>query len=678
MIVDWDPAELPPPPIGEAPEGEVVELFPVDARELVVAWGADWDREALIANAVHLAELGFGIVRVYHPLAADRCSCGGPHDGSGRTGLGPDSIGKHPIGDAWQANAVHDPELVRVMMGNPGNRSFGIVPPPGTFGWDVDGTAPGILAKLAETLGPLPETRRHASGNGEHAFYRWPEGVPGGSGNLFRIVTRWAPGGMVVAPGSIHASTGKLYRVAADVPIAELPRAWAEAAARPAVAPKASGLRITIDCLACGHLRESYGKNERYPAVASLTLRLHTMGHAPEVQWEHVRDHLAPRFDPPKAEAELRGDFERATADKARMDKKASDWQADHPATSDGEAELGSAEPIAQERPWPEPRSGINPAAALIDEWRIDGLIRPARLCVIAAAEGVGKSHARLEAGIRLATGHGALFGHYRIAMACRVLSIDVENGEEEETRREEEVIARLGLTRAHLADYWGVSLEGLSLTDAGDQAYIREAIERSRPDVVFFDTGSSMVGDEWGVELKSAIRFLRRLAREYGCAVVVLVHLVKPARPANGRASRKPAEGSQHGTSLADVMGQWTRQADTVALMAPAGAERVLWTVRKRAPHSQLVLRAEGGTFDVLQIVAGEDLGVGTMERVHGCIATGYADAASIATYLEVTERTVWRHVAKLRQAGRIAPDGALRLSVPVSGPVSAGSERE
>lgn len=336
-------------------------------------------------------------------------------------------------------------------------------------------------------------------------------------------------------------------------------------------------------------------------------------------------------------------------------------------------------EPDPSARPWPRPRSEVDPAAALTDQWLVDGIVRPGRFVVIAAAEGVGKSHARLEASIRLATGHGALFNHYRIPAACRVLSFDVENGDEEETRREEETLARLGLARSDLADYWGVSLEGLSLTDPADQAYIREAIERSSPAVVFFDTGSSMVGDEWGTELKSAIRFLRGLAREYGCAVVVLVHLVKPAKaPANSKATRKPAEGSQHGTSLADVMGQWTRQADTVALMAPAGADRVLWTVRKRAPHSQLVLHAEGGTFDVLQVVAGEDLGVGTMERIHGCIATGYADAASIASYLEVTERTVWRHVAKLRGAGRVAPDAPLRLSAGVSPPVSGTSERE
>ncbi len=331
----------------------------------------------------------------------------------------------------------------------------------------------------------------------------------------------------------------------------------------------------------------------------------------------------------------------------------------------------------AEERPWPRPRSEADAAAAMVDDWEIDSLLRRRRLLVVAGPEGLGKSHARIELGIRKATGHGALFNHYRIPRPGRVLSIDVENGEEEEVRREEETLARLGLTRADLADYWGVSLEGLSLTDPLDQAYIRASIERVEPAVVMFDTGSSMLGDEWGKELKAAIRFLRGLARQYGCAIIVFVHLVKPARVAGGAKARgKPEPNAQHGTALADVMGQWTRQADTVALMADAGAQRVLWTVRKRAPHAQLVLRAEGGTFDVVQVVAGEDLGVSTMEKIHGCIATGYADAGAIATYLELSERTVWRQIAKLRETGRVEPDMPLRVSgavsVPVSPPVS------
>ena len=106
---------------------------------------------------------------------------------------------------------------------------------------------------------------------------------------------------------------------------------------------------------------------------------------------------------------------------------------------------------------------------------------------------------------------------------------------------------------------------------------------------VVIFDTGSSMVGEEWGSELKLAVRFLRRLAREYGCAIIVVVHLVKPNRQAKHRRTRP-----EHGTDLSDVMGQWTRQADSVALMARTKDEQIIWTMRKRVPRSTLVLATE------------------------------------------------------------------------------------
>jgi hypothetical protein len=186
-------------------------------------WGDGWSREGLVAAGVELAEMGFGIVRVYPPISPTRCSC---QDGEacGRNN------GKHPIGDEWQKQAERDPQRVRTMLGNPGNRSYGIIPPPGVFEWDVDKDAPEVLRSLAEKLGPLPPTRVHRSGNGKHVFYRWPASVPHVGGNVFGVTTRWAPGGMVVGPGSVHP-TGRLYAVEDDRPIAEFPVAWAQAAA---------------------------------------------------------------------------------------------------------------------------------------------------------------------------------------------------------------------------------------------------------------------------------------------------------------------------------------------------------------------------------------------------------------------------------------------------------------
>lgn len=320
-----------------------------------------------------------------------------------------------------------------------------------------------------------------------------------------------------------------------------------------------------------------------------------------------------------------------------------------------------------ERRPWPQAASDVDPSTALDDDFVVDGVLRHGRLLVIAAAEGIGKSRVRAELGMRLATGHGALFDHYPIPARCRVLTIDVENGDEEEIRREEETRERLGLERSQLVDYYRVSLDGLSLTDAEDQSYVLSAVGQVRPSVVIFDTGSSMVGDEWGDPLKAAIRFLRLVARTYHTAIVVCVHLTKPSRA--GKATKEPA---QHGTELSDVMGQWTRQADSVALMADAGADRIRWTMRKRVPPSTLVLERSEGTFHAVQVIGGEDLGLPLRRRILNVIAAGETDAKVIASYVGVAERTVWRHIRALRKTGDVEREAPLRVSVPVSRPVS------
>ncbi len=584
--------------------------------------------------------------------------------GFAQIGWAPVSDGKAPKRH-WKADATDDPALVVKLLH--GARNSLVIPKGRAIIIDID--RPAAWAELAAAgLPPTFTIDTPTPGHG-HVYGHVPPDIdmatiPGTfeHGEIRRFDPTTGTASMVLGPWALRPdgvyTPRDGVRVIAALPPSVIDYLIASSRRQGAERSAARGPADTGWTIKTGRHIWLMGKNRN----------LRGNGLSGEVLVAALLQLDRDRCAPPLAE-EVGGEAEiRAIADWA--DRVIGD---DPPPKPADDVDLpGPADPT--ERPWPRPRSEADPAAALADVWHIDGVARPGRFVVIAAAEGVGKSYVRLEACIRLATGHGALFNHYRIPARCRVLSFDVENGDEEETRREEEVLARLGLTRSDLDDYWGVSLAGLLLTDPADQAYIRDAIERSAPAVVFFDTGTSMVGEEWGKELKVAIRFLRGLARQFGCTVVVLVHLVKPDRTASkSRSSQKTDGQGQHGTRLADVMGQWTRQADTVAMMAPAGADRVIWTVRKRAPHSQLVLHAEAGTFDVIQVVAGEDLGVTTMERIHGCIATGYADAGAIATYLELSERTVFRHIAKLRAAGRVALDAPLRLSAPVSSPVSA-----
>lgn len=308
----------------------------------------------------------------------------------------------------------------------------------------------------------------------------------------------------------------------------------------------------------------------------------------------------------------------------------------------------------------PKPRNvGTSPEPRDVDAWLVERVLRPGAYVVVAAPEGLGKSFIRKELAFRLATGTGALFGHYAISGAAVVLEFDEENGDREEWRREEDVLAALGLERAALdGRYWSVSFAGLTLTDAGSHAYVRELVDNLRPGLVMFDTGTGMVGDEWGAELKVAVRFLRSLAVDYGTAVLVFVHLVKPSRDSR-------AKGARHGTAMTDVMGQWTRQADAVALMSDLGDGRAGWTMRKRVPPSSLVIRQADGVWETVNVNAAEAARSSSVDdRILRAVAASATTARELAVGLGVPERTIYAAVKRLRRDGYLEGDFPYQLT--------------
>jgi hypothetical protein len=299
-----------------------------------------------------------------------------------------------------------------------------------------------------------------------------------------------------------------------------------------------------------------------------------------------------------------------------------------------------------------------------LDDWLVDGLLRPGALGILASAEGIGKSYARLELALRLATGTGSLFGHYPIRKPARVVLVDEENGPAEEYRREAEVLAALGLDRSALTNYFRISYAGMNLTKPDRQEWLRRELDRLAPDLAIFDTGGAMVGDEWGEPLKAAVRYLRSLPG----AKLVNVHLTKPPR--------ERGHTAQHGSALADVMGQWTRSADVVATMADLGAGRARWTVRKRVPPSSLVLAQRGGLWDVVA-VAEDHESASTDTRVLRAIAAGANAADELRIALGTADRpmpkrTLYDALARLRADGLVA-DGT-PYSLTPDGMESAG----
>lgn len=282
-----------------------------------------------------------------------------------------------------------------------------------------------------------------------------------------------------------------------------------------------------------------------------------------------------------------------------------------------------------------------------IETWHIEGLARPKAIVVVGSAEGVGKSMMRKEIEMRLGSGIGPLFGHFPIPGPLTVATFEEENGDAEEYRRDDQTMAALGIDRQALGDrIYRVSYPGINLCLQTDQEYVRAELEKVHADVVWFDTGGSMIGDEWGEPMKVAFRFLRSLE----VTVFLNVHLVKPSRT-GGRGQ------STHGSALSDVMGQWTRQADAVCIVSDLGEGRVKVLVRKRVKPQELILAQRDGLWVVVAQGGATKTRSTTVDKVLRAIAGGLTTAGEIMDALELKRSTVFDALSQLRKTGLISP---------------------
>jgi hypothetical protein len=202
MATAAQPTETPPPPPPAAPTGSRLET------DL-----------ALAANGWH--------IQLAHSVTQGRCSCGKPDC---------ESPGKHPIFPGWQKKATTDPAVILdLRTRHPrANTLIATGPESDLIVLDIDPKRGGSdsLAELEANYGPLPHTVRvRTGGGGQHIYFRYPTDTrisiskdkvgPGIDGR--------GAGGLVIAPGSRHASGGE-YQFEpgcgpADTAVAELP-AW--------------------------------------------------------------------------------------------------------------------------------------------------------------------------------------------------------------------------------------------------------------------------------------------------------------------------------------------------------------------------------------------------------------------------------------------------------------------
>lgn len=291
-----------------------------------------------------------------------------------------------------------------------------------------------------------------------------------------------------------------------------------------------------------------------------------------------------------------------------------------------------------------------------LEAWLVDGCIRPNSLSTWAAPEGSAKSQLRCELAIRASTATGAFLGHHAIPRPVRVMTLDEENGPSEEYRREDAILAALDLDRAALTHYFRASFAGMVLTDREAQRWLDAQVEAIAPDLLILDTATAMLGDEWGTELKAGVRYLRSLIGRYSCAIVCLVHMTKPAR------DRRPGDPA-HGSALSHVMGQWGRPADAVALIADLGDDRLRWSMRKRVPPTDLILRKAAGIFEVVAVGDGARKPTAD-DRVLRAIAAGAGSADELQGALGLARSTILAAVSRLRADGLVDPGTPYRLS--------------
>jgi hypothetical protein len=203
-----------------------------------------------LEQALTLVRAGLKLCLVYPPIFGDlpppttTCAC---KEGStcGK------KAGKHPIGKRWQIGLSSDQAVYDAFASVRFTPNIGIVlgdQPAGFYLVAIDVDDAARFASLQVDLGELPETAASESARGQKLFFFVPSTVDrklitnrtglGGSPGVDVKVQD----GQVVAPPSVHASTGKAYRWVRTGAIAELPAAWIlELLKKPAVPQWASG-----------------------------------------------------------------------------------------------------------------------------------------------------------------------------------------------------------------------------------------------------------------------------------------------------------------------------------------------------------------------------------------------------------------------------------------------------
>jgi hypothetical protein len=231
-------------------------------------------------------------------------------------------------------------------------------------------------------------------------------------------------------------------------------------------------------------------------------------------------------------------------------------------------------------------------ASPLAEVEYVTDLVRPGRILLVAAVEGVGKSYVRDELAIRLAHAGGSFAGTWPINQRGRVLVLS-EMHHDDDIRYRDDVLKALELTRECLVGrYWhhdlATAANGESPLLAPDwRTWVTRWCREHEVIVLFVDTVTTATGgmDSWGQGMVKLFADLRAMLAELPTLGLVLnVHLSKP-------------KGGHQQRDITAVLGDWAKWVDVVVLLEDAGAGTTKLTTAKRVrrPRTILALRQRG-----------------------------------------------------------------------------------
>jgi len=308
--------------------------------------------------------------------------------------------------------------------------------------------------------------------------------------------------------------------------------------------------------------------------------------------------------------------------------------------------------------PFPDALSELRPPPEP-DAFLVEGLIRPGTTVMLTGPPGTSKSWISRQLAIACGSGLRLFLDRYPIPRRLRVLVVDEDNGAAEEWRRDEVLLAAMGIARTQLNDHvQRICLEGVQLDQERWQHWLRGWIRMGKYDLVILDPISEMHG---GKELRedpafrSLLMFLKRLKVDFPQLATFLVHH-----------TRKPMSGDRGAIrSLDDVRGQWGQTPDVVALLTNLGERRARWEVHKRMPGSTLILEAP--EYGPVRVVSDETTAstrtMSTDHRVIGAIQAGAEDWEQIQHATGMSKSGIFKVIARLRRAGLVSKQAPYQM---------------